>query len=109
MIFYRTFYSDTNTINKIQDNSIDLIFIDANHTYKYVLEDLNNYFPKLKEGGIFCGDDFFMRLHENDVKNMGGYDEPMVYEAVLDFCKINNKNYIEFGEHNGYGKVFRVY
>ena len=49
MVFYRTFSTDTNTINAIEDTSIDLIFIDGNHTYKYVLEDLENYYPKLKK------------------------------------------------------------
>ena len=68
--FYRTFSSNINTISQIPNESIDFIFIDANYTYKYVLEDLQNYYPKLRENGIFCGDDFFMRSHENDIKKM---------------------------------------
>ncbi len=56
--FFRTFSNDTNTLNQIENNSLDLIFIDGNHTYKYVLEDLENYYPKLKKDGIICGDDF---------------------------------------------------
>ena len=47
MVFYRKFSTDTNTINAIEDTSIDLIFIDGNHTYKYVLEDLENYYPNV--------------------------------------------------------------
>tara|TARA_Y100000768_G_C23989983_1_gene691766 strand:+ start:7068 stop:7673 length:606 start_codon:yes stop_codon:yes gene_type:complete len=112
IIFYRTFSTDKNTINSIEDNSIDLIFIDGNHSYKYVLDDLENYYPKLKHTGIICGDDFFMRTHDNDVLNTmpgnEGYDEPMVYEAVIEFCKRHNKTYSEFGEHRGYGKTFMI-
>ena len=112
MVFYRTFSTDTNTINAIEDNSIDLIFIDGNHTYKYVLDDLENYYPKLKNTGIICGDDFFMRTHENDHLNTmpgnEGYDEPMVYEAVIEFCNRHNKTFKEFGKHRGYGKTFMI-
>ena len=112
MVFFRTFSTDTNTINAIDDNSIDLIFIDGNHSYKYVLDDLENYYPKLRKNGIICGDDFFMRTHENDILNnmpgIEGYDEPMVYEAVIEFCKRHNKTYKEFGKHRGYGKTFMI-
>ena len=112
MVFYRTFSTDTNTINAIEDTSIDLIFIDGNHTYKYVLEDLENYYPKLNKNGIICGDDFFMRTHENDHLNTmpgnEGYDEPMVYEAVIEFCNRHNKTLKEFGKHRGYGKTFMI-
>lgn len=110
MVFYRTFSTDTNTINAIENNSIDLIFIDGNHSYKYVLADLENYYPKLKNTGIICGDDFFMRTHENDHLNTlnGGYDQPMVYEAVIEFCNRHNKTFKEFGKHRGYGKTFMI-
>lgn len=36
----------------------DLIYIDASHDEKSVLEDIYNYFPKLKPNGILCGDDY---------------------------------------------------
>lgn len=110
--FYRTFSNDQNTINSIENNSIDLVFIDGNHSYKYVLEDLENYYPKLKENGIICGDDFFMRSRLNDTLNTmpgsDGYDEPMVYEAVVEFCEKYGKTYTEFGIHRGYGKTFMI-
>ena len=107
--FYKTYSNNKETIDSIEDESIDLIFIDGNHSYKYVLEDLENYAPKLKKNGVLCGDDFFMRLHKNDVLNTGAsYDEPMVYEAVIDYCKKHNKEYREFGKHRGYGKLFYI-
>ena len=109
LIFYRTFSNNKETIQSIKNESIDLIFIDGNHSYKYVLEDLENYYPKLVKNGILCGDDFFMRLKKNDILNSGaGYDEPMVYEAVIEFCEKYNKGYKEFGKHRGYGKTFMI-
>ena len=41
-----------------KDNFFDFIYIDANHTYKYVCEDLALWYPKLKPGGILAGHDY---------------------------------------------------
>ena len=52
-------YSSTGH-EKIADGELDLCFIDGNHSYKYVIEDIKNFFPKIKPGGLICGDDFFI-------------------------------------------------
>lgn len=36
----------------------DLIYIDANHEEKSVYNDIMAWYPKLKKGGIMCGDDY---------------------------------------------------
>jgi GT2 family glycosyltransferase len=41
----------------IADNSIDLIFIDADHSTKAVYEDFKTYFDKVKDTGIISGHD----------------------------------------------------
>jgi hypothetical protein len=41
-----------------EDQSLDFVFLDADHSYKSVTEDLNAWFPKLKPGAIFAGHDF---------------------------------------------------
>lgn len=41
-----------------EDNSLDFIFIDGLHTYEQVLKDCQNYYPKIKSGGLFSGHDF---------------------------------------------------
>jgi autotransporter strand-loop-strand O-heptosyltransferase len=40
------------------DNSLDLVFIDADHDYESVLEDIEGWFHKVKKGGILAGHDF---------------------------------------------------
>lgn len=98
-----------NIHNKIEDNSLDLIFIDGNHSYNYVYDDIKFYFPKVKKGGIICGDDYFMRNKKNDWNNSGNqYDEDMVYEAVQDYFNETGYTIEEFGLHSKYPKTWLV-
>jgi predicted O-methyltransferase YrrM len=43
--------------DRIANNSLDLVFIDANHSYDYVKKDIIKYTPKLKESGMLTGHD----------------------------------------------------
>ena len=42
----------------VPDSSVDMVFIDGFHTYEAVVEDIREWKPKLKDGGILVGDDF---------------------------------------------------
>lgn len=65
---------------KMFDNdSLDFIYLDANHNYNAVMEDLNAWYPKVKSGGILSGHDFL---------DTGGLDFG-VKSAVTEF--ITNK------------------
>lgn len=44
----------------ILDGSLDFVYIDANHEYKYVKEDIELWAPKVRKGGIVAGDDYYM-------------------------------------------------
>lgn len=44
----------------IEDGSLDAIFVDGDHSYKAVKEDLQAWWPKLRVGGTLCGDDYWM-------------------------------------------------
>ena len=65
-------------------DDIDFIYIDGNHEYTYVKNDLELYYKKVKRGGVMGGHDF-------NSKNIG------VCKAVLEFSeknslKLNAKN-----------------
>jgi predicted O-methyltransferase YrrM len=65
-------FRQTNTLSKITQlfgnslsynfseyyNSVDLVFIDANHTYEYVKSDTENALKMLKPNGIIIWDDY---------------------------------------------------
>jgi len=72
VIWYNAF-SDNVVMNI--PNNLDFVYVDGNHSYKYVLNDIINYYPKLKEKGIIGG-------HNIDTKD--------VINAVIDFCNKNN-------------------
>jgi len=63
--------------NNFNDETFSMIFIDAAHDYKSVKSDLNNFYSKLKSGGIFAG-------HDYGEKSCG------VGQAVDEFVKENN-------------------
>lgn len=39
-------------------DDLDFVYIDGNHDYEYVKKDLELYYPKVKMGGVFGGDNF---------------------------------------------------
>ena len=61
--------------NMFQDNSIDFIYIDANHAYDYVKDDIKFWFPKLKKGGILSGHDYL---------DIDWYNEPIHHPSGKD-------------------------
>jgi predicted O-methyltransferase YrrM len=63
-----------NVANQLPDNSMDLIFIDADHSYNSVKKDILEYTPKLKEDGILAG-------HDIDYPGVN----KAVYELIKDF------------------------
>lgn len=53
----------------------DFVYIDADHSYNGVLQDLTLWTPKVRDGGIIAGHDY------------GGEKTPGVKAAVDQFCK----------------------
>jgi Methyltransferase domain len=49
----------TKGIDSLPEASLDVIYIDANHQYEYVLRDMTHAKSKLKPGGIMFMDDFY--------------------------------------------------
>jgi len=55
--FIRKFSMDA--VKEFENNSLDFVYIDANHEFDYVMEDIIEWTKKVKFGGIVSGHDYF--------------------------------------------------
>lgn len=62
-----------------KDDSVDWIYIDGNHSYDFVKADLEAWWPKLKSGGVLCGDDYQEGSYQVETLDFG------VVKAVDEF------------------------
>lgn len=83
--------------------SVDLVYIDGNHEYKAVSEDIASWLPKLRDQGYLLGDDVIStRLEDHDdsgniFKNWGSstsYGKYGTYKAALDASQRFNRPFI---------------
>jgi hypothetical protein len=77
----------SNMAKDIEEDSLDMVYLDACHTYEAVLEDLEVYLPKLKKGGIMAGHDFLNPTYG-------------VNKAVYEFAEKNNYEINTIPEHS---------
>lgn len=59
------------------DATLDLVFIDANHSYQQTSADIKAWLPKVKSGGILCGHDY-----KRPWRHFWGHDRNGVKRAV---------------------------
>jgi len=72
-----------------QNDTIDCIFIDGDHTYEGVKNDIINYYPKVKTGGLMIFDDYSWQY-------MG------LVKAVDNFVDTNHIPLTKINAHNNY-------
>jgi hypothetical protein len=77
------------------DGSVDFVYIDGNHCLKYVIEDLCNWWVKLKKGGTMAGHDY---IHPRRLRNR---DSNMHVKFAVDaFVEAYGiKNWFLLGRH----------
>ena len=81
----------TEAVGKFEDKSIDFVYVDARHDYCGCLEDIVNYYPKIRCGGLIAGHDFMYKspFASDDwgICANGTRIEGSVRKAVEDFTK----------------------
>lgn len=50
--------TSTKAAEMFPDNYFDFVYLDAAHDEKSVTADLEAWYPKLRKGGVMCGDDY---------------------------------------------------
>ena len=57
-------YSDK-AASEFPDEYFDWVYIDGNHDYEFVKQDLEAFLPKVKDGGFITGDDYLQPSPDN--------------------------------------------
>lgn len=60
---------------RFDDQTVDVLFVDADHRYSAVKADLEAWLPKMRPGGLVFGHDFEAHLHELDPELVRAHGE----------------------------------
>lgn len=72
--------------NQIPNESLDFVYIDANHSEPYVTQDIETWFPKVRVGGVVAGHDY-ARIKAKGIEDSTNW---AVIPAVHRFAEKNN-------------------
>ena len=64
----------SDAVDDFEDESLDLVYIDGDHRYESVKQDIEDWLPKVKKGGYISGHDFD-RVVRAIVETIGQPDE----------------------------------
>ena len=92
--------SSMDAVKRFEDESLDFIYIDANHEYSHVMEDLTEWHKKLRKGGIISGHDYYYIKEPRSLMH--------VKTAVNAYVKLNKiKPLIIWGAQERKPKILR--
>mgnify|MGYP006297919805 CR=1 FL=1 len=84
--------SSLEAVRSFEDEYFDWVYLDGNHHYEYVRNDLEAYIPKVKSGGYITGDDY-----RYDRCQKGGPEKAvkeLIREGSIVLIKIQNNQFI---------------
>ena len=64
-------------------NSLDCVYIDANHDAEPFLADLDAWWPKVKSGGLFCGHDAYDSTEGGRYCKVGSTIKKWIYDKNI--------------------------
>jgi len=69
-------------VRRFEDESLDFVYIDGNHTLEYAIQDISLWAKKVRKGGIVSGHDY------QDWSNSNRWSNMQVKEAVDTWTKV---------------------
>lgn len=83
-----------------RDRSLDWVYIDGNHSFAYVAQDLYFWSKKVKKGGVISGHDYYLHKSQNPLKmNVKQVVDAFVQAARIPKLYILGRKKPEEGEH----------
>lgn len=72
--------------SRIEDDTIDLVYVDGDHSLRGITVDLITMFDKVREGGLLGGDDFC----EDPWQHGGNFEPTLIFPYVVYFAEAMN-------------------
>jgi len=63
-------------VNNVPNNSLDFVYIDGDHSYAAVKQDIVAWIPKVKVGGVICGHDITWATVRKALYEVFGGNQP---------------------------------
>ena len=73
----------SDVMNKIGDDVLDFVYIDADHTLRGIMIDLIKSWPKVKNDGFIAGDDFCNSIWQHE----GDFEPTLVFPVAIYFAE----------------------
>jgi hypothetical protein len=74
-------------LSKFDNEYFDMVYIDGDHSYECVKNDLDIAFDKVKSGGYICGHDYTMQMFEGVVRAVTSTPEASCIQ-ISRLCRI---------------------
>lgn len=75
------------------DETFDFVFIDGNHSFDYVMEDIIGWSRKVAKGGIISGHDYYHFHHSGVIEAVNKYCE--IHKLVLNLTEWDFNGHID--------------
>ena len=92
-VFFHKIHSNLFS-NTIENNSIDVVYIDGDHSYDKVTQDINLWYPKVKENGFLCGHDYSKKPKHKHVGVVQAVDEFVDFHNLEIFKKYCDNSFL---------------
>ena len=102
---------------QIEDSSLDLVYVDGDHTLRGITIDLISLLPKVRRGGFLCGDDFSKTIWQHATNYSPtevfpfalyfaeAHDLPIFTLPYNQFIILNEPRGFEVIDHGGYANL----
>lgn len=78
-------------VKDFPDESLDFVYIDANHTFEYVIHDIAEWEKKVKYGGIVSGHDYWNSVKRKHLYKIGvDMKPPETHIEKMKLCQVKD-------------------
>ena len=88
-------------VNKVEDNSLDFVYLDGDHSYDFVMQDMIIWGRKIRKGGIISGHDYYYDKSPSARR-------AKVTQAINDYTRVHNIEFYVTSEihHDQKGDIY---